>query len=474
MKNSIKLTMFVLATSLLSCHKDQIEVVKNLDTSWKVDSEITEADIRTRLGYDPRFTYIYVDNAQSQIPMYMLSNTKVEREYNSEFLVKLTKSYTKDVRVTLNYNPELFEQVKQNYQEHQLGDETYFQIEEKEKVLKAGQTQLVFNVKLKDIVPAQEKTLLPFSISIDDQEVRLSEGNTNAFISILKQQVSFNVLEEVEIDATLDEGQLNFETDEAEVYVLPQILIPNDYSLKLQKDESYQYEADQQPFPEGTITHPDTQSLKDKNQVVFEFQIKNKTPFTREQKYVLPMKLFLINNHTGEETLLEQSVKIMLKVSGYQLPEGNNIINIVGINKFEKSQFTNASIKQDIESIYTDMFGDQQELENSGLIKDNDYETKVEIEDVNFLPKGVIVNFSKERKIKSIQLKMKENVRWLKISAKHKKGDAEYVNQGIIRFRGKGDYYVITFKKPIKVESLFIDDFQASSHNLQIYEIDFN
>lgn len=471
MKNSIKLTVLALATSFLSCQRDGIEVVRNLDTSWTVDSEITEADIRTRLGYDSRFSYVYVEKTQVQMPVYMLLDNKVQMDYNSEVLVKLTKSYTKDVKVTLSYNAELFEQVKQNYQEHQLGDETYFQIEEREKVLKAGQTHLVFNVKLKDIIPTQEKTLLPFSISVDDEGVKLSEGNTNAFVSVLKQQVSFDVSSEVIVEVLLDDetNVPEFDSDAVEATVIPSIVIPTNFSLKLKKDENYQFGEGKRAFPEGTVQLPEKKSLKGQQFVVFPFEFQNKESFREVADYVFPMQLVLVNEETNEESLLHQPVVITLKVSNvYKLPRGNNTEGSVSTT----SRPTNSSVKGDIKDVYVLRGRSRDELDNKSNIYDGNYDTASSFLSLGFAyPEGVVVDLSKVRRIQQLQLKMKTPVKSCMVFAKY---DGNFVYQGSVRFKGEGDYYVITFNKPIKAQSLLISQFTSDEESIEIYEIDFN
>ncbi|MDO4783173.1 MAG: DUF1735 domain-containing protein [Capnocytophaga felis] len=471
MKNSIKLTILALATSFLSCQRDGIEVVRNLDTSWTVDSEITEADIRTRLGYDSRFPYVYVEKTRVQMPVYMLLDNKVQMDYNSEVLVKLTKSYTKDVKVTLGYNAELFEQVKQNYQEHQLGDETYFQIEEREKILKAGQTHLVFNVKLKDIIPTQEKTLLPFSISVDDEGVKLSEGNTNAFVSVFKQQVSFDVSNEILVEVLLDSDTNipEFDSDEIEATIVPSIVIPANFSLKLKKDESYQFGEGKKAFPEGSVQLPEKQSLKGQQFVIFPFEIQNQESFNEVADYVLPMQLVLVNEETNEESPLQQPVVITLKVSDtYRLPKGDNIEGSVS----ETSGHTNSSIKEDIEDIYVISGRTRHELDDKSNISDGNYDTASSFLSLGFAyPEGIVVNLSKVRRIQRLQLKMKTPIKSCMVFARY---DDKFVYQGAVRFQGSGDYYVITFKKPIKAQNLLISQFTSNGDNIEIYEIDFN
>lgn len=471
MKNSIKLTILALATSFLSCQGDDIEVVRNLDTSWTVDSEITEADIRTRLGYDSRFPYVYVEKTQVQMPVYMLLDNKIQMDYNSEILVKLTKSYTKDVKVTLSYNAELFEQVKQNYQEHQLGDETYFQIEEREKVLKAGQTHLVFNVKLKDIIPTREKILLPFSVSVDDEGVKLSEGNTSAFVSVLKQQISFDVSNEIVVEVLLDNDTKipEFDSNEVEATVIPSIIIPANFSLKLKKDEEFQFEGGKRAFPEGVVQLPEKQSLKGQQFVVFPFEFQNKESFKEAADYVFPMQLVLVNEETNEESLLQQPVVINLKVSDtYKLPRGENVEGSV-------SQIlgpTNSSIKGDIEDAYVLRGRSQDELENKSNMYDGNYETVGSFLSSGFAyPEGIVVNLSRVRRIQQLKLKMKTSVKSCMVFARY---DDKFIYQGAVRFKGEGDYYVITFKKPIRAQNLLISQFNSDEDNIEIYEIDFN
>ena len=50
------IVVFCLAI-LMACKKDEITIQKNESTTWEIDKKIVDDDIRTRIGYDPRFQY---------------------------------------------------------------------------------------------------------------------------------------------------------------------------------------------------------------------------------------------------------------------------------------------------------------------------------------------------------------------------------------------------------------------------------
>ena len=43
--------------ALVACKKDEITIQKNDNVNWQIDNDIVNDDIRTRIGYDPRFEY---------------------------------------------------------------------------------------------------------------------------------------------------------------------------------------------------------------------------------------------------------------------------------------------------------------------------------------------------------------------------------------------------------------------------------
>ena len=52
--------IFMLAfclTALNACKKEDISIQKNDSTTWEIDKSIVDDDIRTRIGYDPRYQY---------------------------------------------------------------------------------------------------------------------------------------------------------------------------------------------------------------------------------------------------------------------------------------------------------------------------------------------------------------------------------------------------------------------------------
>ena len=172
MKNITKIIVSVAISGVFfSCGKDDIEVLNNLDTSWSVDKSITDNDIRTRLGYDPRYNYVLTERTELEFPMLSLGEFSISGENMEEIEVKLLKPLEKDVTVTLQYNAEFFEKVKQKYTGYKLGEETVISIPEKQKTLAKGTTSVKFPITVVNNSSFKESVIIPFSFKADDESV---------------------------------------------------------------------------------------------------------------------------------------------------------------------------------------------------------------------------------------------------------------------------------------------------------------
>lgn len=192
MKNNIKLVILASVGMLFSCQKDNIEVVKNLDKSWDIDTKIKEADIRNRLGYDPRFNYVLIENTELNLPMYTLGDLPISGENKDKVEVKILKPLEKDLKVTLEYDAELFESIKKDYLGYDLGAEDLIPLTEKTKVIPKGETSVKFDVSMPNNPSFKGKQLVPFKLKIEDESVRLLDNKEKVLFKVYDQEISFS------------------------------------------------------------------------------------------------------------------------------------------------------------------------------------------------------------------------------------------------------------------------------------------
>lgn len=191
MKNNIKLIILASVGMLFSCQKDNIEVVKNLDKSWEVDSKIKDADIRNRLGYDPRFNYALIETTELNFPMLSLGGLPISGENRQEIEVKILKPLEKDLNVTLQYDSELFESIKKDYLGYDLGTENLIPFTEKTKVISKGETSVKFVVSMPNNPNFKEKLVVPFSLKTDDESVKLLDTKDRVLFKVYNEEITF-------------------------------------------------------------------------------------------------------------------------------------------------------------------------------------------------------------------------------------------------------------------------------------------
>ncbi|MDO5608166.1 MAG: DUF1735 domain-containing protein, partial [Capnocytophaga sp.] len=70
MKNITKILYSIAcAGAMFSCSQDEFSIEKNTTLEWDIDETIKNADIRTRIGYDPRLTYVYFPTEATDVSM---------------------------------------------------------------------------------------------------------------------------------------------------------------------------------------------------------------------------------------------------------------------------------------------------------------------------------------------------------------------------------------------------------------------
>ena len=97
--------------ALVACKKDEITIQKNDNVNWQIDEEIVNDDIRTRIGYDPRFEYALPAASVVENPMLSLEGFTITDKSTRTIEVKLSRPSAQDVKISLVYDATLYDEV---------------------------------------------------------------------------------------------------------------------------------------------------------------------------------------------------------------------------------------------------------------------------------------------------------------------------------------------------------------------------
>ncbi|MDO4880280.1 MAG: DUF1735 domain-containing protein [Capnocytophaga sp.] len=451
----------------MACGKEDISIEKNTDTSWTVDKKITEDDIRTRLGYDPRFQYLSTKNTEVVIPMLSLEGFTIEGENTRQVEVALSKTTTKDTKVTLQYDASLFEKIKSNYSEYSLGEASLVQIAIAEKTIVAGETSATFELKVSNQANFNQKLIVPFTFKISDNEnVKVQEGKDYVVVKIYPQGITFGLDESnITKEAVLENGTAKMPNKDVELDVSISNAIPSDISLGLVRDNSL-LPSGKTIAPdgiEGTITPID---FKNKTEGVISFTLQNIEQLTTEGEYVLPLKLMAYNAAGTAYQVLETPVLVTIKISKEGVPEENSVKRI--------RNYSGDLINSSKYNFYTNY-----QEGHIGKMHDGNYggnpwwiDTKIEEDDNK---PYVQVVFTERTKIKGIKITQRtSNKRIEEMQIYAKSGDS-WLPQGIYTSTGSNPTTLyLEFEKPITTEQLYLAYFKNSQDQyIDIHEMEF-
>ncbi|MFJ1427858.1 hypothetical protein ACILD6_04535 [Capnocytophaga canimorsus] len=285
MKNNIKLIILASVGMLFSCQKDNIEVVKNLDKSWEVDSKIKDADIRNRLGYDPRFNYALIETTELNFPMLSLGGLPISGENRQEIEVKILKPLEKDLNVTLQYDSELFESIKKDYLGYDLGTEDLIPFTEKTKVISKGETSVKFVVSVVNNPTFKGKLVVPFSLKTSDDSVKLLDTKERLIFKVYNEEVSFTYPTRVAKNLIL--GNYMYSTD-IQIPLSISRVLADQLTLSLQRSDLNVPNMAPENV-EGTLPKDVDFSLKD--EIKFNWKLETANYLTERQNYQIPLQV---------------------------------------------------------------------------------------------------------------------------------------------------------------------------------------
>lgn len=331
MKNITKIIVSVAISGVLfSCGKDDIEVLNNLDTSWSVDKSITDKDIRTRLGYDPRYNYVLTERTELEFPMLSLGEFSISGENMEEIEVKLLKPLEKDVTVTLQYNAEFFEKVKQKYTGYKLGEETVISIPEKQKTLAKGTTSVKFPITVVNNSSFKESVIIPFSFKADDESVKLLENNDHVLVKIYNKEISYKYPNRIAKNLILGS---ELSSPYFYIYAEASDVIADDITLSVERGDG---KGVANLVPEGVEGKlPDAISLKNEAEALFWVKLEAST-LMQGQTYQLPLQIVA---RIGDKSyVLPNTIMVVINTSLTQDKNAISIPKVSGGYKVKKGE----------------------------------------------------------------------------------------------------------------------------------------
>lgn len=432
--------------SLYSCQKNDIEVLRNNDVSWKPDEIITNADIRTRIGYDPRFDYIFTENTLIDVPMFNIGDFQITGQKQIQLEVRLTKVLDRDVTVGLKYDTALFEKVKTSYAEYRLANEGFISLDATQKVITSGQTSVTFTFSVNNDATFSDKLLLPYSVvAINDDKIKSVETYDSVLLKIFPQEIGFEYPNRFELNAVVSPSDLFTSTNTLTIGVSE--AINDEILVSLVRDE-----RGTSDLPAGAIgALPTNVDFKGVTSQDLSLTI-DKTTLTAGRNYRLPLKVVLKQG----AKVYEQPVTIDVNVQAIQ-PSENVVLGTKKVGtKVEKS---------DIRATFSTRGSYLNE------INDDDYSNG------NYMvaqkPTNMTVTFT-NREVRAFVISsvVRQPLSSTSIYALNSSGQEVLLGNITFPTSTEAQEYIILFKNPVKTDTFIFKDLNSSARQIAIREID--
>ena len=313
---------------LVSCKKDEISIEKNESTTWEIDKKIVDDDIRTRIGYDPRFDYVTPTASEVVAPMLNLEGFTLTDKNTRTLEVKLTKASDKDVTISLMYDASLFNKIAGNYSGYELGDASLAEIATTQKTIAAGTTTTTFEIQVTNQSSFNKKVILPFVVKASNNEfVKTLSGKDYFVVRIYPKNLTFDTANKKVIkEATLKDGKAELTNKVVNIAISSSDAIGTPISLGLERDNSLITTGTLAPENVvGTISKVD---FKDKTSGTVSFTLQNIENITTEGTYVIPFKLMAYDASGIGHKVLETPILVNIQVTEKGIPDTNKVIEI--------------------------------------------------------------------------------------------------------------------------------------------------
>ena len=450
-------------TVLNACKKDDISIQKNDSTTWEIDKSIVDDDIRTRIGYDPRYQYAYPTASEVVVPMLSLEGFTLTGQNTRSLEVKLSKVSAQDVKVSLVYDAALFEKLKANYSEYELGAASLVEITTAEKTITAGTTTTTFELKVANQANFNKKLILPFAVKVANNNlVKTLEGKDSFVVRIYPKTITFDVANKaITKSAVLENGKAAMSNKNVSVAVTPSDLIGTDISLVFLRDNSKTLAHD---TIIGTISKVD---FKDKTTGTISFTLQNVESLTAKGKYVLPLKLMAYNASGIAHQVLDTPILVTIEVGDEDVPNTNEIEIL--------SSYSGTLINANSYSFETNYKPDHIEKMHNGNAYGNPWWIDTSIDENSEDSPYVSVAFDEKTLINGIKITQNTPNKRIGSMSIYAQKEGAYKLQATYTSTGsKPRVLYIKFKKPIKVTELYLAYFRnADDQYIDIHEMEF-
>ena len=452
---------------LVSCKKDEISIEKNESTTWEIDKKIVDDDIRTRIGYDPRFDYVTPTASEVVAPMLTLEGFTLTDKNTHTLEVKLTKASDKDVNVSLMYDASLFNKIAGNYSGYELGAASLVEITTAEKTITAGTTTTTFELKVANQANFNKKLILPFAVKVANNNlVKTLEGKDSFVVRIYPKTITFDVANKaITKSAVLENGKAAMSNKNVSVAVTPSDLIGTDISLGLVRDNSLA--AGKTLAPDNIIGTISKVDFKDKTTGTISFTLQNVESLTAKGKYVLPLKLMAYNASGTAHQVLDTPILVTIEVGDEDVPNTNEIEIL--------SSYSGALINANSYSFETNYKPDHIEKMHNGNAYGNPWWIDTSIDENSEDSPYVSVAFDEKTLINGIKITQNTPNKRIGSMSIYAQKEGAYKLQATYTSTGsKPRVLYIKFKKPIKVTELYLEYFRnADDQYIDIHEMEF-
>ena len=461
------IVVFCLAI-LMACKKDEITIQKNESTTWEIDKKIVDDDIRTRIGYDPRFQYAYPVTSEVVVPMLSLEGFTFTDKNTRSLEIRLSRVSAQDVKVSLVYDASLYEKIRGNYSGYELGADNLVEITTTEKTITAGTTSTTFELKVANQANFNKKVILPFAVKVTNNDlVKTLNGKDYFVVKIYPKNVTFEVANKtITKNATLEDGKAKMTNKEVTVTVTPSDAIPTDISLSLERDDNLV--SGKTLAPNDIVGTIDKVDFKNKTTGKITFSLQNVESITTKGSYVLPLKLMAYDASGTAYQVLNTPVLVTIEVSEFGIPDDNRIKEI--------KSYSGALIESSNYSFSSN-------YEQGHLGKLSDRRTDNGNWWINTYLKGdktvyLLASFNTSTLIKGVKITQKtagKRVQGLVAYASDTNQQSLYKSQGeFVAEESTGSVLYLKFEKPIKAQYLMLSYFENSDNQyIDIHELEF-
>ena len=462
------LTILFSLAMFVGCKKEEITVQKNDKSQWDIEKNFVDDDIRTRLGYDPRYEYATPTSSEVVAPMLTLQGFTLADKNTRTLEVKLTKASEKDVNVSLVYDATLFDKVRSNYSGYELGEASLAQIPTAQKTIAAGTTTTTFEIQVTNQSDFSKKVILPFAVKVSNNDfVKTISGKDYFVVRIYPKGLTFDTAnKKVAKEAIFKNGNVEMADKVVNIAVTSSDATGSAISLGLERDNTLVTTGTL--APDNVVPTIDKIDFKDKTSATFSFTLQNIEGITATGTYVVPFKLMAYDAAGTGHKVLDTPILVNIEVTEKGIPNRNTIAEITSyagaLIANTKYSFTSNYAGGHLYKIKdgTTLTGnwwiDTYRTGNQTVILWTEFNTPT------------VVNG-----IKITQETAGKRVEGLAVYASDNTSISTFKSQGTYEAQGSpGDEVYLKFEKPIKAKYLMLTYFENTQDQyIDIHELEF-